>query len=50
MRANCRHVVSAGRGIFTICDLPGCTSERTVPMPEKNLGTIRMTPDNLGIA
>ena len=35
---------------FTICDLPACTSVRSVPRPERNLGTIRITPDNLGIA
>lgn len=35
---------------FTICELPGCTSERAVLRPERNLGTIRITPDNLGIA
>jgi Tol biopolymer transport system component len=35
---------------FTICDLPACTSVRTVTRPERNLGTIRITPDNLGIA
>lgn len=45
-----RYVAFGWGDTFTICDLPACTSERAVARPERNLGTIRITPDNLGIA
>ncbi len=41
---------SQDRKSFRICELPACTSMRTIPEPRRDLGTIRLTPDNLGIA